>query len=299
MSAARFALSRIRPQAVAIVGILAFTGLFAFVASAHGAQSTIDLCVTKSGPDEGSVRFVQEKLKCKRSELRVRVLGGQQGVLGVQESSNEFGPVGPTGPKGGKGDKGDQGIQGAQGAQGLPGLQGPAGADGKDGADGLDGKDGTDGIDGEDGEDGKDGAPGKDGTNGRDGAPGASRMLVGGLTTSSASDSSNNFYLGAFLTSSATKTEGNVQQVLPLAGTISNLAVKLGSSPGSTDEWKFTVRKNGEGTAVSCTVSASGTSCTNANTVAFATGDQISLEADPNGGPNGWSSARWSVTLTG
>ena len=124
-------------------------------------------------------------------------------------------------------------------------------------------------------------------------------MLLGGLTTSSASNSNFTYYLGTYLTSSASPTESSVQQVMPVAGTVSNLAISLGSAPGSGNSWTFTIRKNGAATGVTCKVEGStAKECTSSATVTFAAGDLLSLQATPSGGPNGWSSLRWGATLS-
>jgi hypothetical protein len=141
MTAPRFAFPQVRRLAFVLAAFLAFAGLLVST-SANAAQksspATINLCITKSGPDKGSVRFVQEKLKCKSGELRVQVVSGsgQQGVLGIQESSGEPGPAGPQGEKG---DQGLQGIQGPKGDRGDQGLQGPQGEVGPAGPNGATG----------------------------------------------------------------------------------------------------------------------------------------------------------------
>jgi hypothetical protein len=171
MSAPRFAL----PLARWLASGLAFAGTFAISSPALAAQghptTTINLCITKSGPDKGSVRFIQEKLKCRSGELRVRVVGdsGQQGVPAFQEGSGEPTPSGFPDL---------QGETGAWGDQGLPGLRGPAGENGKDGTDGAPGKDGIDG------QDGATGPQGPEGPEGAQGPAGATEYLrVDGATS--------------------------------------------------------------------------------------------------------------------
>lgn len=138
MTAKALALPRTPRLAFAVVTCLAFTALLA-VSSAQAAQkpslSTINLCITKSGPDKGSIRFVATKLKCRGGELRVHIVSsaGKQGVLGIEGSSGETGPTGPAGAQGAKGDKGEKGKEGERGDRGFQGLQGPAGTDGTDG----------------------------------------------------------------------------------------------------------------------------------------------------------------------
>jgi len=96
-----------------------------------------------------------------------------------------------------------------------------------------------------------------------------------------------------------------VQQVVPVAGTISSLFVDLGEDPGTGNSWTFTIRKKSgpgstQSTAVTCSISGnSATSCNSAAlSVTFAAGDLISLQASPNSEPDSWNSARWSVSLT-
>ena len=150
---------------------------------------------------------------------------------------------------------------------------------------------------------GAQGSAGADGAAGATGATGASRMLIAGLTNSSGSSTSNR-WLGAFLTSAASSNESEVQQVVPVAGTVSNLSIRLGTAPDNgsgTQKYTFTVRKNGAD-AFGCEVVEAATTCSSAGTATFAAGDQISLQSDPSGtagnDPKGWSSLRWAVTLT-
>ena len=50
-----------------------------------GSMSTVNLCVRRAGPEKGTVRFVERRVYCRASELRVRVLGegSTQGALGI------------------------------------------------------------------------------------------------------------------------------------------------------------------------------------------------------------------------
>jgi hypothetical protein len=126
-------------------------------------------------------------------------------------------------------------------------------------------------------------------------------MILAGLTTTNAASNSSDTFLGPFLTSASTATESSVLQAVPIAGTISNLAVDIGSAPGGGRSWTFTIRKNGTtDTAVTCPISGGGgTSCTSSSSVTFAAGDQLSLRVHPSSSaPGNWTSARWSVTLT-
>lgn len=126
---------------------LASIGLLALTPPARGADSaaTIKLCITKSGPDKGSIRFVATKQSCRHGEEAVEVVSSasQQGVLGAQGSSTAPGgstapgPQGPVGPRGPRGDRGPQGEQGIQGPPGEPGERGERGEKGEKGDPGL------------------------------------------------------------------------------------------------------------------------------------------------------------------
>jgi hypothetical protein len=126
-------------------------------------------------------------------------------------------------------------------------------------------------------------------------------MILAGLTTTNAGSSASDTYLGPFLTTASTTPESSVQMVVPVAGSVSNLAVNIGTAPGGGKSWTFTIRKNGNDTAVTCSMIGGGsnTSCNSAESVAFGVGDLLSLEVHPVGGPANWGSARWSVKLTG
>jgi hypothetical protein len=144
----------------ALQACLVAGGLLVLPGSARAAQEappTIHLCITKSGPDKGSVRFVAPRQDCKVGEMSVRVVGGpdQSGVR-VQEGDQP--PL--TGPRG------EWGAREAQADLGLPGLQGPAGRAGPPGPPGPEGKEGKEGPEGPEGPEGKEGPPGPNGATG-------------------------------------------------------------------------------------------------------------------------------------
>jgi hypothetical protein len=253
-----------------------FAGLLAQASSAQaaseGAQATIDICITRSGPDKGTVRFVYLKLDCRAGEQRVRLLSSneQPDPRGSKRLINGTGLSGPV-AQGPKGDRGPQGIRGPQGEKGDRGIPGLAGREGRPGPAGHDG---------------------------------VARMLVAGLTTDSAASNADPTFLGPFLTTPSTIAESDVQQVLPVDGTIANLFVDLGGVPGTGSSWTFVIRRNeGTGTQstdVICQVSGESTSVCNSGpmSAAVSAGDLLSLQAIPAGEPDGWISARWSVSLT-
>jgi hypothetical protein len=105
-------------------------------------------------------------------------------------------------------------------------------------------------------------------------------------------------YIGSGVFNDST-TESNVQLSVPNAGTISNLSIKLSADPGTTgvDTWRFTVRKNGVATTITCDVVADGTTCTDVahSDATWVAGDLISIQALPVNTPSVEPTVYWSV----
>jgi hypothetical protein len=96
----------------------------------------------------------------------------------------------------------------------------------------------------------------------------------------------NNTYFSLFTPagSNANATESLVQQEMTVAGTLSQFRIRLAAAAGGNGtSYLFTVRKNGAATSVTCTATAAATSCSDTtNSVTFAAGDLLSIEADPS-----------------
>ncbi len=126
-------------------------------------------------------------------------------------------------------------------------------------------------------------------------------ILVTGIATSGAPTRSLS-YMGPFLAAAPTASESPAQQAMPVAGTIANLGVRIGTAPGQGNSYTLTIRKNGIGTGLTCRIEDDGsadTSCLDdAHTVAFAAGDFLTLQVSPGSDPQRWHAARWEVTLT-
>lgn len=126
-------------------------------------------------------------------------------------------------------------------------------------------------------------------------------ILITGIATSDAPTRSLS-YLPPFLAAAPTASESPARQVVPIAGTLAKLKVKVGSAPGQGNSYTLTIRKSGIGTSLTCRIEGDGsaeTSCLDkAHTVAFAAGDFLSLQVSPTGGPRRWHAARWEATLT-
>ena len=126
-------------------------------------------------------------------------------------------------------------------------------------------------------------------------------ILVTGIATSDARIRSLS-YMAPFLATAPAASELPAQQAMPIAGTMANLRVRIGTAPGQGNSYVLTIRKNGIGTGLACRIEGDGradTSCLdNAHTVAFAAGDFLTLQVSPGGSPRRWHAARWEATLT-
>ncbi|MFP5389775.1 MAG: hypothetical protein ACLGG5_10825 [Thermoleophilia bacterium] len=81
--------------------------------------------------------------------------------------------------------------------------------------------------------------------------------------------------------------------MLPIGGKVSNLRIYLGSSPGASDSYVFTVRRDPAGvapavdTGITCTVKGSATTCEDkGDSQTFSAGDAISVEQTENSSPS-------------
>jgi FlaG/FlaF family flagellin (archaellin) len=93
-------------------------------------------------------------------------------------------------------------------------------------------------------------------------------------------------------------TESDVQQSMPVAGTVSNFYVILDGSPGSSSSFTFVVRKNGADTSVTCTISGTDTIGSDpTNSVSFAAGDYISIMVTPANMPTA-ASMCWTAQFS-
>jgi len=132
--------------------------------------------------------------------------------------------------------------------------------------------------------------------------------LIGGGTGNLGLDSQENNYIPMFDSfRHQLVEEPSLQQALPVGGTVSNLYVRLDRSPGVPEEpnanrhWLFTVRKNGVGGPVTCTVPDLGTTCSDiSHSMEFAEGDLITIEADPSAEPDapGPVKMKWTAKFT-
>ena len=96
----------------------------------------------------------------------------------------------------------------------------------------------------------------------------------------------------------ANATEALVQQELTVAGTLSNLRIRLAANNAvSSSTYTFTVRKTGVNTAVTCQIGNGQSSCVDStHSVAFLAGDLISISAVPSATqPTDSLDVRWTA----
>jgi len=188
----------------------------------------------------------------------------------------------------------------AKGAPGLIGDTGPAGPQGPAGPTGATGATGPQGLQGLTGATGPPGPAGPTGLTGPQGSAGTSVVILGGGSGSTNLQTGNTNYVSMF-NSYRSATESDVEQVMPVAGTLSNLYVRLDGTAGaaaSGRSYTFTVRKNTADTAVTCTILETATSCSDAtNSVAFSAGDLISVKSVPSATAPTARAMRWSATF--
>jgi hypothetical protein len=102
--------------------------------------------------------------------------------------------------------------------------------------------------------------------------------VVGGGTAAGGTLTTNGF-MGMFVSGSST-TEAQVQQPMPVAGTLKNLVIRLDAALSGGTSVVYTVRKNGAATALTCTITTASAALTCSDvthTAAFVAGDLISV----------------------
>jgi outer membrane protein assembly factor BamB len=127
-------------------------------------------------------------------------------------------------------------------------------------------------------------------------------FIIGGGTGSVNLQGASTNYVPMF-NSNRSAVESEVQQFMPVAGTVSNFYVNLDGSPGTSRWYTFVVRKNGADTPLTCTIADTDTTGSDlTNSVSFAAGDYISIMSTPSAAnPTGRSmlwTAKFSPSLT-
>jgi hypothetical protein len=100
-------------------------------------------------------------------------------------------------------------------------------------------------------------------------------MLIGGGTGDTKLDMNNSTAYVALFGATKFPTLAEAKQVMPLAGTLSNFHVRIGAAQPYT----FTVFKNDVATAITCATGATESCSDVGNTVVFAAGDTIAIQA--------------------
>jgi len=281
-----------------------------FLASLPGAgqASTLSLCITPHGKIVGvnsscspANRFIEWDDEGVTGPTGPQGPAGPQGIpggVGATGPTGPQGPVGPTGAVGEAGATGDTGVKGPTGQEGAPGDQGPQGDQGPKGPTGPQGD------------------PGHIGINGTQ-----SFMLVGGdlgtqVQTLASNVSSDDYILsginsplwygpgnGVANGSDDVSPEGGFgleSIAVPIDnGTVTQLWVQTKNVPGPGQTYVFVLCKNSSCvTPVTCTITLPGlTECNDlVDTLDFAPGDTIALQASASGGANP-THVSWSVVV--
>lgn len=91
--------------------------------------------------------------------------------------------------------------------------------------------------------------------------------------------------------------EDECKQIVPTSGKLKNLYVKLTTAPGTGKSRTFTLRKNGEDTALTVTISDSATEGNDTvHEITMAAGDIVSLKSSPSSSPD-VTFAFWGMTF--
>ncbi len=122
-------------------------------------------------------------------------------------------------------------------------------------------------------------------------------FIIGGGTGTSSLHRTATRYVPMF-NAGRSATESDVQQPVPVAGTVSSFYVTLDGSPGSGNSYTFVVRKNGEDTPVTCIISDADTTGSDlTDSVSFDAGDYISIMVTPASNPTARSMS-WTAQFS-
>jgi hypothetical protein len=122
-------------------------------------------------------------------------------------------------------------------------------------------------------------------------------IIIGGGTGTSTLHRTQTRYIPMF-DAGMSATESDIQQPMPVAGTISDFYIILNGSPGNNNSYTFVVRKNGASTTVTCTISDTDTTGSDlTNFVDFDIGDLISIMATPASSPTA-RSMHWTAKFS-
>ena len=233
---------------------------------------------------------------------------GAQGATGSTGATGATGPsasgvTGATGPTGATGATGTNGSTGSSGTNGATGATGPTGASGATGVTGGTGATGATGPAGATGSAGEQGVTGPTGAKGATGSTGPTVTGATGLTGATGAVGATG---GAGPTGPAGSgvVGGGVgggigplgfnmslyAQTTPTpmiqAGTLRNFTAHF-TAPVSVNT-VLTVQKNGANTAITCTVAAKASTCSDTtHTVAFAASDTVLVHATYTGSNTG------------
>jgi hypothetical protein len=92
-------------------------------------------------------------------------------------------------------------------------------------------------------------------------------------------------------------TQANVQQLLPVGGTMSDFTVRASVAPGTGDSYVFTVMDGAAASTLSCTITGTSQTCTtDTDDYVFTAGDLISIQMTEAGEPTA-STFHWTASF--
>ena len=122
--------------------------------------------------------------------------------------------------------------------------------------------------------------------------------IIGGDTKRETLNTAQDSFVGMFRSVADIITEDEVQQAIPISGTVSDFYVRMSAAPGAGKSYTLTIRNDGANTSVGCVVAGAATKCSDTtNSAALEPGGLISLRATPAGGPAA-SRVRWTAKFT-
>lgn len=127
--------------------------------------------------------------------------------------------------------------------------------------------------------------------------------VITALQQPNASLTAGNTLIWTIANSYASPTSAQEQSmavIVPKAGTISDLYVGCINAPGASETYTYTIRKNGSDTAVTCTVSDTDTTGSDAvNSVSVAAGDYLTVKCVASGSAASLAASSVNVLWTG
>lgn len=129
-----------------------------------------------------------------------------------------------------------------------------------------------------------------------DNTTGSKQPILGEDDTAPSTSAANYININGGNVVSWTATETDVQIVVPTAGTLRDLYIKLQTSPGAAKQYDYVVMLNGSPTSLTVNLTNATTGNDTTHTVAVVAGDVISIKCTPTGTPTS-SRPAWGLVF--